>query len=607
MIRAIRDGLPGSAMPPWGHLPEEDLQALLMAVKHLAVEGKVRALRESAEDSGTPMTPAEAAQIAQRLFAPGPTVNLPSPVPKTDSRLARGRDLYKKMCVSCHALEGGVSPKRDMRDDTGAFIYPRNFKSGLFLRATNDEALALTILRGLPGTPMPAYPLPPDDLWPLVHFVRSLAEPDSAPEPADAPPARRITLTGVADPGVWTEDAIEVGYQGTAPVSPAQIVVREGEDVVLELKSADVTHGFYSPELGIGPIEVYPGHSRTVRLKVPSPGEYEFYCMNMCGHCHFSMKGSILVLPAGTDAPREDFVRQCEHIPEVPADASVVEKGKVLYRKMACATCHGEEGRGGIKNVNALPTEEVPSLDRLAEKLMLWGPKESDVRAVLDWLEQGKGVIAALDDPRYDSFLRQYETLSQSIREGQVTPPKNPAGPDPPLQMPAMEARLSPEEVDAVMAYLVSLYDGAGSEPISQVIAFNHRLHIEEVGADCMDCHESVLEDQRAGVPTNETCLGCHDPGDLDDSTSTELRAVFDYLQKEVEIPWNRVHDLPGHVTFPHSRHVTAGNIGCAQCHGDLAQRDSPPERPAFNLKMNWCLDCHDQEEATNDCRACHP
>jgi plastocyanin len=143
---------------------------------------------------------------------------------------------------------------------------------------------------------MPSYRLPREDLWALVYYVRSLAErQEQAAAPVEASNVRHIVLTGVADPGVWTEATVEVGYRGRATASPAQIVPREGEEIHLELRSADVTHAFYSPSLGIGPVEIYPGYPASFRFIAPGPGEYEYFCTNMCGHCHFTMKGTILV------------------------------------------------------------------------------------------------------------------------------------------------------------------------------------------------------------------------------------------------------------------------------------------------------------------------
>ncbi len=610
LLRSIRNGLPGSAMPPWEYLAAEDLEALVTAVKHLSVEGRAQRLIERASSRGEELTRTDALETARGALKSGPAVSLPPPIPETEANLARGAELYRDMCVSCHALEGGASDKRDMKDDTGAYIYPRNFRDSLLMRAQRTEGLVLTLLRGLPGTPMPSYPLPGDDLWALAYYVQSLLErPERAAPPREPGGVRHIVLTGVADPGVWTEEAVEVGYSGRATVSPAQIVIREGEEVHLELRSADVTHAFYSPELGIGPLEVYPGFPASLRFTAPGPGEYDYFCTNMCGHCHFTMKGTIRVMPAGAKPLAEAPVDACEDIHEaaapLPSGMPLVEQGKALYRKRGCWTCHGDNGQGRVANVNALPSGVVPPLDGLAASLILSGPTEADVRAVSRWLQQDKR--GAPDVADSDSFLRQYERATRSIREGQVTPPQNPDGPEPPLQMPAMEARLTPKEVDAVMSYLIDLYDvEKASPPIRQPIAFNHQLHVEELEIECMDCHESVLEDRRSGIPSNETCEGCHDPTDVDESTSAELRKVLDHLDKQVEVPWQKIHDLPDHTTFSHSRHVTGGKIECVQCHGDLAKHPTPPPRPAFNLKMSWCLDCHEQREASLDCRSCH-
>lgn len=610
LLRSIRNGLPGSAMPPWPHLAEEDLEALVTAVKHLSVEGRAQGLIERASSRGDELTRDEALETARSALRSGSAVSLPPPIPETEATLARGAELYRDMCVSCHALEGGASDKRDMKDDTGAFIYPRNFKQSLLMRAESAEGLVLTLLRGLPGTPMPSYPLPGEDLWALAYHVQSLVErPERAAPPREPGGIRHIVLTGVADPGVWTEDSVELGYLGRANASPAQIVIQEGEEVHLELRSADVTHAFYSPGLGIGPVEVYPGYPASFRFVAPTPGDYDYFCTNMCGHCHFTMKGTLRVMPAGAKPLANAPMYQCEDIHEavssLPPGASLIEQGKALYRKRGCWTCHGDKGQRGVANVNALPTGKVPAVDRLAESLILWGPTETDLDVVLEWLQQDKRGAPELADA--DSFLRQYERATRSIREGQLTPPKNPAGSAPPLQMPAMEARLTPREVDAVMAYLIDLYDPAqASPPISQPIAFNHQLHLEDLEMECMDCHESVLEDRRAGIPGIEICADCHDPGDLDDSTSAELAKVLDHVERQAEIPWKRINDIPGHSTFSHNQHVAGGSLECVQCHGDFGRHATPPPRPAFNRKMSWCLDCHERREKSLDCHSCH-
>lgn len=60
-------------------------------------------------------------------------------------------------------------------------------------------------------------------------------------------------------------------------------------------------------------------------------------------------------------------------------------------------------------------------------------------------------------------------------------------------------------------------------------------------------------------------------------------------------IEWTRVHNLPDHVYFNHSQHVTVGKIECQTCHGevekmDVLHQDAP-------LSMGWCINCHRQTE----------
>jgi hypothetical protein len=60
-------------------------------------------------------------------------------------------------------------------------------------------------------------------------------------------------------------------------------------------------------------------------------------------------------------------------------------------------------------------------------------------------------------------------------------------------------------------------------------------------------------------------------------------------------IEWTRIHNLPDHVYFNHSQHVSVGKLECQQCHGtveemEVLQQHSP-------LSMGWCINCHRQTE----------
>jgi mono/diheme cytochrome c family protein len=69
LLRTLRRGMPGSAMPPWGHLPEADLQALVAYVRSLHLQG-VSAEVEAAVASGM-LPESEAPAIIEQRTAPG--------------------------------------------------------------------------------------------------------------------------------------------------------------------------------------------------------------------------------------------------------------------------------------------------------------------------------------------------------------------------------------------------------------------------------------------------------------------------------------------------------------------------------------------------------
>ena len=104
-----------------------------------------------------------------------------------------------------------------------------------------------------------------------------------------------------------------------------------------------------------------------------------------------------------------------------PTDTSAAEKGRAVFQKYGCAACHGIRGLGGIHNKNMDIGEEVPSL-------------------------------------RYVSDGYTREELKEVIRKGRFPARASSKEPTPPLWMPAWGDKLSEEELEAVVDYLISLH-----------------------------------------------------------------------------------------------------------------------------------------------------
>ncbi len=155
----------------------------------------------------------------------------------------------------------------------------------------------------------------------------------------------------------------------------------------------------------------------------------------------------------------------------------------------------------------------------------------------------------------------------------------------------------------------IGLVVGAGSalswtfRSVDQPLAFNHRLHVEDVGADCTDCHLYALTGVRATIPNIQSCVDCH-PESL--TESAEEARLIEFIEAGQPIPWKKVYWVPDHVYFSHRRHAALGEIACGVCHGPVGARDQPVTRALVEMSMDACMNCHEETDASNDCIACH-
>ena len=134
-----------------------------------------------------------------------------------------------------------------------------------------------------------------------------------------------------------------------------------------------------------------------------------------------------------------------------------------------------------------------------------------------------------------------------------------------------------------------------------QPLPFPHKVHIAKQ-ALCTDCHETVERGPVAGIPSVKTCMICHSQIATDRAL---IKEVTRYSEKGIEIPWQRVYGFTHeqHVHFNHAPHVRAG-VDCRTCHGDVAGM-TVAER-VVEHSMGFCVSCHRQKGAPNDCMTCH-
>ncbi len=175
LIAVLTRGMPGSAMPAFEWLREDERASLALYVRELAQEGIVKKLRVYAEDEGENFDEGEARAIAVEKMTAAPPVEVGAAPPVTEALLARGRELYAVSCAQCHGEDGRAREVEVQWNEDGTPTRPRDFTAGILKGGATREDIVRRLRCGLPGSPMPSTELErPEDAWALASHVANL-------------------------------------------------------------------------------------------------------------------------------------------------------------------------------------------------------------------------------------------------------------------------------------------------------------------------------------------------------------------------------------------------------------------------------------------------
>lgn len=125
-----------------------------------------------------------------------------------------------------------------------------------------------------------------------------------------------------------------------------------------------------------------------------------------------------------------------------------------------------------------------------------------------------------------------------------------------------------------------------------QPIKFSHAVHAGQNKTDCNYCHYTAKISKTAGIPPGSVCMNCHllvRNGTR--SGATEIAKIIKAFEEKKPVKWIRIYKLPDFVFFSHEQHVTAGEIDCEACHGNVKEMNRLFQVP--DLSMGWCINCH--------------
>jgi len=87
----------------------------------------------------------------------------------------------------------------------------------------------------------------------------------------------------------------EFSYGDTGVTTSETLYLRNDTDVRFTLRSTDVIHSFYIPELGLKQ-DIFPSQETVARTHPTENGTHRLYCAELCGSGHARMQAPVVVL-----------------------------------------------------------------------------------------------------------------------------------------------------------------------------------------------------------------------------------------------------------------------------------------------------------------------
>ena len=149
-------------------------------------------------------------------------------------------------------------------------------------------------------------------------------------------------------------------------------------------------------------------------------------------------------------------------------------------------------------------------------------------------------------------------------------------------------------------------------------LRFDHRLHCQGLGVECVRCHPGAATSRRSSdrlLPTAAVCDDCHGPVHpaAGSPPSGPAAPACSLCHLPADAAEQGAAILPSELPTPrlrfdHAVHF-ARNIGCGQCHGAIGALSAITRE--HQPRMRGCLTCHQlpgpaRGAARGECRVCH-
>lgn len=224
----------------------------------------------------------------------------------------------------------------------------------------------------------------------FVLTVRTMHRSDPAPAPGEKP-----NLVVIAHQWWW-----EARYPQSGVVTANEIHIPVGKDWLVRLKSADVIHDWWVPDLG-RKMDAIPGHPNHFWIRADKPGTYLGTCAEYCGAGHAWMRIRVIAQPEAEFKAWEQ--RQLEVPPQPTAGAALA--GSKLFDHLTCGDCHTVAGTSANATIG-------PDLTHVASRETLAAGRLTDTPENLGkWISDPQGYKPGSHMPDFNFTKEQVHDL----------------------------------------------------------------------------------------------------------------------------------------------------------------------------------------------------
>ena len=187
-----------------------------------------------------------------------------------------------------------------------------------------------------------------------------------------------------------------VRYPATGVTTANELHLPVGQPVDLALRSDNVIHSFWVPELA-GKEDVVPGQTNHLRFTADRTGDYLGVCAEFCGLQHGHMGFEVIVQTPG------EFGRwMARHsTPQLEPASQEAATGQLVFQRMACAGCHTIAGTAATGTVGP-DLSDVGSRHRLGA-----GTVQNTPANLRDWIRDAPSLKPGIVMPSFRSLSDQ--------------------------------------------------------------------------------------------------------------------------------------------------------------------------------------------------------